>query len=149
MSKILDTQEFLDTICELLQHGQRHVAIPVAGNSMVPFLHHGDMVCLDLVDSPLKRGDIILYQRVGGRYILHRIMKVCKDGSLRIVGDAQQEIEILPSTTMVCARATSVRHKDKTYTPKTLRWWLYAHLWLRLRPFRYLLMGLRRKLHLK
>ncbi|MBQ7346200.1 MAG: S24/S26 family peptidase [Oscillospiraceae bacterium] len=149
MSKILDTQEFLDTICELLYQGKRHVAIPVAGGSMVPFLHHGDMVCLDLVDSPLKRGDIILYQRAGGRYILHRIMKIRPDGTLWIVGDAQQEIEILPSEAMVRARVTSARHKGKTYDPKSFRWWLYAHIWLPLRPFRHLLMGLRGRPRLK
>ena len=60
MARILDTQAFLDTVCELLRQGQRGVAIPVAGGSMVPFLHDGDTVQLELPDTPLKRGDIVL-----------------------------------------------------------------------------------------
>lgn len=146
MPRVLDTEAFLDTVCELLQQGQTHVAIPVAGGSMVPFLHHGDMVCLDLVDTPLKKGDIVLYRRASGRYILHRIKKIRPDGSFILVGDAQQELELLPSREQICARATSARHKGKICDPGSFRWWFYAHVWLWLVPFRHRLMRLREKL---
>ena len=36
MAIVLDTNAYLDTVCELLRQGQRHVAIPVTGGSMVP-----------------------------------------------------------------------------------------------------------------
>jgi len=42
MPWILDTREYLDTVCELLKQGESSVAVPVAGGSMIPFLHHGD-----------------------------------------------------------------------------------------------------------
>lgn len=143
MGRILDTQEFLDMICELLHQGQTHVTIPVAGGSMVPFLHNGDTVCLDLLDSPPRRGDILLYQRAQGRYILHRVVRVRSDGSLIMAGDAQQELELLPSQDMVRARVTSACHKGKACDPGSLRWWIYAHVWMWLLPVRHALMRLK------
>jgi hypothetical protein len=110
---------------------------------MVPFLHHGDTVCLNLLDSAPKRGDVVLYRRESGRYILHRIYRMRRDGSVLMVGDAQQEIEILPSRDMICARVTSARHQGKLCQPGQLRWWFYRRVWLRLRPVRYFLMSLR------
>lgn len=140
MSYVLDTQAFLDMVCDLLRDGQRHVAVPVAGNSMVPFLHDGDTVYLDLLDTPPKRGDIVLYTRLNGRYILHRIQKVLPEGGYIIVGDAQQEREYLPSRDMIHARVTSARSRGKLVRPGMLRWWMYQHVWLWLLPVRYRLM---------
>lgn len=149
MARVLDTQVFLDAVCELLLQGEKSVPIPVAGGSMVPFLHDGDTVFLDLPDSPLKRGDIVLYTRLGGRYILHRIYRVNKDGSFIMVGDAQQELEYIPGREQIHARVTSVRHKGKFYQPGSFHWWFYRHVWLWVTPFRYRLMCLREKFRLK
>lgn len=146
MGRVLDTQEFLDMICELLAQGQTHVTIPVAGGSMVPFLHSGDTVCLDLLDRPAKRGDILLYQRENGRYILHRLVRVRKDGTLIMAGDAQQALEILPGPAHIRAIVTSACHKGKPCDPGSLRWWVYAHVWMWLLPVRHPLMWLREKL---
>ena len=143
MGYVLETEAFLDVICQLLEQGQTDVAIPVAGSSMVPFLHDGDTVCLNLVDSPLKRGDILLYQRENGRYILHRLWRVRPDGSLLMVGDAQQELELRPRRELVRARVSFARHKGKIYSPRSFRWWLYRHVWMWLRPVRHRLMRLR------
>jgi hypothetical protein len=142
MARTLDTQAFLDTVCDLLRQGQHHVAIPVAGGSMVPFLHNGDTVYLDLPDTPLKKGDIVLYTRECGRYILHRIKKVNRDGSIIMVGDAQQELEYLPRREMIHARVTSVRHLGKLIQPGHPRWWFYQHVWLWVVPIRHRLMHL-------
>ena len=149
MSLILDTEAFLDTVCDLLNQGQTDVAIPVAGGSMVPFLHHGDTVCLNLLDTPPRRGDVVLYRRESGRYILHRISRMNRDGSVIMVGDAQQELELLPSRDMICARVTSAWHQGKLCRPGQLRWWFYARVWLRLRPVRHFLMRLRGKKAIK
>ena len=145
MSRVLDTQEFLDNVCQMLAEGRSNIPVPVAGGSMVPFLHHGDTVFLSVPDSPLKRGDIVLYQRSSGRYILHRIWKVRADGSLVMVGDAQQDRELIPSQSQVRARVVSVVHEGKPCFPGSFRWWRYAHIWLWLRPVRHLLMAIRGK----
>lgn len=149
MARVLDTQQYLDTVCSLLQQGERSVAVPVAGSSMVPFLINGDIVYLDRPDGPIQRGDIVLYTRFSGRYILHRVVRVRKDGSLIMAGDAQTELELIPDTGQVHARVTMVRHKGKINTPGQFRWWAYRHIWLWLRPLRPLLMRLRGKLSRK
>lgn len=142
MPYTLDTQAYLDTVCDLLRQGQRHVAVPVAGGSMIPFLHHGDTVYLDLPDTPLKKGDIVLYTRQSGRYILHRIKKANPDGSFIMVGDAQQELELLPRRDMIHARVSYALHKGKRTQPGQPRWWFYQHLWLWIVPLRHRLMSL-------
>lgn len=149
MARILDTNAFLDAVCELLLQGQRNVAIPVTGGSMVPFLHSGDMAYLDLPDSPLKKGDIVLYTRENGRYILHRIKRINKDGSFIMVGDAQQELELLPRRELIHARVTSALHCGKHIHPGQPRWWFYQHIWLNIVPIRHFLMALSGKLKRK
>jgi signal peptidase I len=146
MARTLDTQAYLDTVCELLRQGQCHVAVPVAGGSMTPFLHNGDTVYLDLPTPPLKKGDIVLYTRSNGRYILHRIKKLNPDGSVIMVGDAQQDLERLPRQDMIHARVTSARHKDKLIQPGQPRWWFYQYIWLNIVPIRHFLMILVSKL---
>lgn len=146
MARLLDTQQYLDTVCQLLKQGERSVAVPVAGSSMVPFLINGDTVFLDLPDTPVRRGDIVLYTRGNGRYILHRVYKVNKDGSYIMVGDAHTQPEVISSREQIHARVTEARHRGKLLTPNSFRWWAYRHLWLWLRPFRPALMRLREKL---
>ena len=146
MTRVLDTQAYLDTVCQLLKEGETSVAVPVAGGSMIPFLHHGDTVYLDLPRFPLKQGDVLLYQRSNGQYILHRVIKVNGDGSLWMCGDAQRELEYLPNTTCVRGLVTSACHKGKGNHPGQLRWWAYSHLWRWLLPHRHRLMRLRGKL---
>ncbi len=144
MAHSLDTKTFLDTVCELLQQGSTRVTVPVAGSSMVPFLHSGDTVHLDAVPETLHRGDVILYMRPNGDYVLHRICKLCPDGSLLVAGDAQKRLEILPDRSCVFAIAVSARHKGKIITPSSFHWRFYRRVWLWLRPIRPLFLGLKR-----
>lgn len=146
MTRFLDTQEYLDTVCDLLNQGETSVAVPVAGGSMIPFLHNGDTVYLDLPQEPLKRGDILLYTRSNGQYILHRVIQTNPDGSLWMAGDAQQQLEYLPNRECVRARVTAARHKGKQNRPGGFRWWCYSHPWRWLIRYRHRLMIFREKL---
>ena len=149
MARFLDTQEYLDTVCQLLNQGETSVAVPVAGGSMLPFLHHGDTVYLDLPGASVKRGDILLYTRSNGQYILHRVIQTNPDGSLWMAGDAQQQLEYLPSRDCVHARVTAACHKGRRNRPGGLRWWAYSHLWRWLIRYRHRLMELREKIRRK
>lgn len=145
MARTLDTRAFLDTVCQLLQQGQTHVTVPVTGSSMVPFLYDGDTVYLNAAPEKLKKGDVVLYTRSNGDYVLHRIRKINRDGSLVLVGDAQQFLEHLPSRAQVHGIAVAARHKGKAITPRGFHWWFYRHVWLWLLPWRYRLMASRNK----
>ena len=140
--KIVDTKVYLDMVCALLEEGSSAVQVPVAGSSMVPFLHHGDTVYLAKPDSELRRGDIVLYTRPSGQYVLHRIAKRCRDGSFLIVGDAQTELERVGSAAQIHARVTQALHRGRRMGPDSLRWPLFAIVWLWVRPWRRQIMVL-------
>lgn len=136
--KTVDTKEYLDVICSLLREGRREVSVPVAGSSMSPFLHHGDTVYLDPVEVLPKRGDIVLFTRPSGQYILHRVVKVNADGSYIMLGDAQTQRERIESAASIHGIVVSALHKGKLLTPKSFRWRIFATVWqwvVPLRPF--------------
>ena len=59
------------------------------GCSMQPMLRqHRDVVIIEKITRPLKRNDVVLYRAYGlDKLILHRILKVKRDGSYVIRGD--------------------------------------------------------------
>jgi hypothetical protein len=141
MAKIVDTKEYLDMVRQLLAEGKTDVPVPVAGSSMVPFLINADTVYLNRIEKPLRRGDVVLYTRLSGQYVLHRIVKVNSDGSFIMLGDAQQELERIESRDQIHARATRAVHKGKPMTQSSFRWRFYATVWIWVWPFRRRLMS--------
>ena len=62
------------------------------GVSMLPLIRQGqDQVVLVKADS-IKKGDAVFYQRDDGQFVLHRVVKVKKDGYV-MCGDNQYELE--------------------------------------------------------
>lgn len=87
------------------------VPLVISGSSMTPFLVHGrDTVYLSKVSGPIKKGDMVLYQRSSGRYILHRALKA-EAGSYTMIGDAQTLPEPGITDYQIRAVATAVRRK--------------------------------------
>ena len=135
MAIILDTQAYLDTVCDLLRGGHTHVPVTVAGSSMTPFLDPGDTVFLDFFDRFIETGDILLFQRPGQQYILHRVVRVLPDGMLELLGDAQVRPELVQPN-QVCAIVTGLRRGQKLYDAKSLRWRFFRGPWRYLRRSR-------------
>lgn len=133
--KILSPEEWVAQLPELLEVTQQ-VPLTVSGSSMVPFLVHGrDVVYLSKISCPLKRGDIILYQRKSGRCVLHRICRVEQD-SYCLVGDAQGEIEKGIRREQVLALVTAVRRKGKLLKKGNFCWFFFEKIWLAMIPAR-------------
>lgn len=134
---ILDTQAYLDTVCDLLREGRTHVPVTVSGTSMTPFFDPGDTVFLDLPDRPIRAGDVILFARFGTKYVLHRVIRVFPDGTLELLGDAQVCSErVLPG--QVRAIVTGLRRGKRLYDEGSLRWRFFRGPWRyvrRLRPW--------------
>ena len=136
MSHTLDTRALLDTVVSLLREGQTNIPVPVAGVSMTPFLRPGDTVYLNQLTRPPRRGDILLFTRPGGDYILHRVAAVHADGTLDMVGDGQCGLEPLNDPARIHALVTAARHKEKLMQPGHFRWEFYRIFWLAARPVR-------------
>ena len=70
------------------------ICVTVNGTSMEPFLHHGqDKVFFSKLPEKLRRGDILLFKRADGRYVMHRLYSIDKDGTFSFAGDAQVDLD--------------------------------------------------------
>ncbi len=133
--RTVSPEELIPPLLSLLDQADS-VPLVITGNSMSPFLVHGrDTVFLSRPVFPLKKGDMILYRRAGGAYVLHRICKAA-DHSYCLLGDAQTDIEPGIRREQVLAMVTAVRRKGKLLHPGSLWWEFFRGPWLFLRPVR-------------
>ena len=118
-----------------LQLSQRGSAsLVVTGNSMWPlFRHMRDQVLL-APPAAYGKGDIVLYQRSNGQYVLHRILKKEKETSI-CCGDNQCEKETIQND-WVLAVVTDFYRKGKQYSVTAKGYRLYKWAWMGLFPVR-------------
>lgn len=128
-------EEFMQLLNGVLDD-EAVVPLVVTGSSMAPFLAHGrDTVYLSKITKPVKRGDIVLYQRKNGELVLHR---VCHrdDDNFSMVGDAQEIIETGIRSGQLLAVARAVRRKGKLLSQNSFHWKFYETIWLSVIPWR-------------
>lgn len=130
-------------IREQLQSGGR-APLVVTGISMHPTLRH----CKDLVELvPLerepKRGDLILYQRKNGAYVLHRIVTTPKDGRFICSGDNQWEPENVCADQIIALVDTYIRN-GKHISVDHVATKLWVWFWVGVFPVRKPILKLRR-----
>lgn len=134
----LDTGEYISVLRELVEQG-KEVSVPIFGSSMSPFLGNDrDVIFFSRPTTPLARGDMVFYQRADGSFVMHRILKVRREG-LYIVGDAQVPVEGPVPPSCVFARVTKARRKGKLIEKGNFWWDFFAGPWLTLRPLRPLI----------
>ena len=133
----VDTEEYLNAVSALIAEG-REVTVPVRGGSMNPFLvDNRDCVLLVPVPERLRRGDIVLFRRSSGQYVLHRIVAVRRSrlGGHEPVyfmrGDAQEMTEGPVARAQVRALAARVMRQGRWLTDRDLRVLFFRHLWCR------------------
>lgn len=133
----VDTEEYLNAVSALIAEG-REVTVPVRGGSMNPFLvDNRDCVLLVPVPERLRRGDIVLFRRSSGQYVLHRIVAVrrSRPGGHEPVyfmrGDAQEMTEGPVARAQVRALAARVMRHGRWLTDRDLRVLFFRHLWCR------------------
>ena len=129
--KVLPPELLMDQLLGLLEDTES-VPLVISGSSMIPFLVHGrDTVYLSKVAHPLKKGDMILYRRDNGAYILHRIYRV--DGeTYTLVGDAQTQLEPGVRQDQVLAVVNTVCRKGKILRRGNFWWDFFSQIWIRM-----------------
>lgn len=142
--KKIKSAEMFPVIKEILEGGGR-AWITVTGMSMYPFLREEDD-CVELSPASIdtiKRGDIVLIQRVTGEYILHRVLRRKKE-SFYIIGDAQQWVEGPLMPEQLIAVVTAVKKNKLQFTCQNKFWQLLVTIWINIIPLRHLfLKGIR------
>lgn len=136
----LSMNDITPVITQCIEKGSE-VILTVSGYSMSPFVkNRRDQVVLVKTDSPdkLKVGDVPLYLRENGMYVLHRVVKV-SNGVYTMLGDAQtlKEPGIKPSQIIAVAKAFI--RKGKRYECSGAVYRLYSFLWMTLAPVRNLI----------
>ncbi len=140
-------------IDELLKKGHT-VQFKPNGSSMCPtFASCRDdaIVAPYICGNKLRRGDVVLYRRdnelcYGNRelftpdiLVLHRIWK-CKNRRYYMVGDNQTFVEGPIREEQIIGIMTGMIRKGRMFTTKNLWYRLWSCCWLRLRPFRRVLL---------
>lgn len=137
--------EELVPMLQLQMEGAGSAWLRVTGGSMMPMLYGlRDSVCLQPVGKPLQKGDVILYRRDNGAYVLHRILKV-RGESLTLCGDNQCRTEAVRQT-QVLAVVTAFTRKGKQWTVQQKAYRRYVAFWVAMHPLRWLYIGPRRLL---
>lgn len=138
MKKIVDMKTLEPSIREIIDVGGC-VKLTVTGSSMLPTLVEKRDCVILVKPEKLKKTDIILYQRSNGDYVLHRIVKISKEG-LYLCGDNQTAIEFPIFPQQVIAVVSAIVRKGKFIENSNLGYKISAKIWssfIPLRPFMF------------
>lgn len=137
-------ESLYDVILLQLQNGGK-ANLVVTGVSMKPMLTEGrDTVILMPITADPVAGDIVLYRRDNGKFVLHRIIRVTPEGYL-ISGDNQYKLEEVSRQQMLAVVSAFVR-KGRSHTLREPGYRLYRWAWVKLFWLRKPYIKLRRKL---
>jgi signal peptidase I len=107
----LEAPDFLEQARELLSRNIP-VEIRMSGGSMRPAIEDGDIIIIEPIkDSPVKQGDIVLYQTRFDTAVIHRVVRIEKASSGRSVltrGDASAQADIPASVHRILGRVRQV-----------------------------------------
>ncbi|MED9970561.1 MAG: nucleotidyltransferase family protein [Ruminococcus sp.] len=90
------------------------------GDSMYPIIQQRDLLVIEAVKKPLKTGDVPLYKRDSGQYVLHRIVSV-KNGKYMMKGDNRTFVEKGIADRHIIGVLTAVIRNGKEYPVETVR----------------------------
>lgn len=136
-------EELVPVLLLQLAHGDV-ASLTVTGSSMLPMVTpHRDRVWLKSCPEQLDCGDVILYRRDNGQYVLHRIVKLSQP--MICCGDNQWEEEaVRPDQTI--ALVTAFDRNGKHYTVQAWTYRIYVLMMTRLFPLRRAYIAVRRRL---
>lgn len=136
------TDELMQIVLLQLKNGGV-ATLTVTGFSMMPMLRNmRDAVILIPVSRALEPGEIALFQRDNGRYVLHRVIKVTGEGYL-FCGDNQAELEPVRHDQLM-ALVNGFTRKGKTHSLTEYSYQLYTTACIRLFCLRRSYIAIRR-----
>lgn len=135
-SSPMSTEALLACLYEYQAAG---IAFPltVTGISMVPFLHHmrDSVLLVSPTQRKARRGEILFFRRADGSLVLHRCLKVYKDGSYLLNGDSQQWCEH-PAADQLIGVVETICRKGTYISCDRLSYRLLTAVWMICKPIR-------------
>jgi len=132
------------SVTEILQTYGKYLT-PVCGISMNPLLHEGaDTVVIVPKVGPLHRYEVPLYLRKNGQHVLHRVVRIEKDGYV-MCGDHQLQLEYGVTDEMILGVMEGF-FRGKRYIKTTdFGYRLYVFFWCRVPLVRRICLRLMRR----
>lgn len=114
---------------------------------MNPLIHEkSDLSTISRVpEGGPKKYDVLLY-KVNGKYILHRLIRIKKDGSYIVLGDNRTKVETYVKDDMIIGVLTGLIRKGKTVDLNGFKYKAYVHLWCDCYHVRIFCLKMRNKL---
>lgn len=146
--KTFPNAQLLPEVVKMLNEGHT-VTLPLKGYSMRPFLENGRDKALLIKVQHLRKGDPVLAEVRPGHYVLHRIVAIhsnrvvlCGDGNLANEYCRQKDVR---------ASVIGFYRKGRTTLDRIdgCKWRIYSMIWVNLRPFRRILLGVYRRFWIK
>lgn len=135
----IDTRQYVSVLRKLVEEGHQ-VGMTIIGTSMQPFLvDQRDEIFFQKPQRKLRAGDMVFYQRLDGRYVMHRICKK-KNADYFMAGDHQNILEGPIAEEQIFAVVTDVKRKGRLLDEKSFVWRFYAVVWRYLFPVRGVLL---------
>lgn len=143
MNKIVSMEDIVPLMKEqIINNGE--VTFTPKGNSMLPMLRNGkDIVTLGKPQFPLKKYDLPLYEREGGKYILHRVVDVNNDTYV-MRGDNQFINEPGIKEEQIIGVVKNFTINNKKYSCDSRVYMLYCKVWVNTVRIRRILRIMRR-----
>lgn len=143
MKKVAIPMEELMAVLQLQMETAGSAVLNVTGWSMLPMLHNRrDSVTICPVEARCNRGDVILYRRKSGQYVLHRVLRRTEEGYI-LCGDNQFFTEKVEHDQLL-AVVTGFTRKGKTYSVSHPGYRFYTGIWVFFHPVRWLYLMPRR-----
>ena len=116
---------------DLIQSGlDIPVVIPLHGSSMYPLVRYmRDQVTVRKCCRRILLGDIVLFQRADGQYVIHRVWKTA-DGKVLTMGDNCTHPDFWMPESEVLGLVTHVRRGTRFFCVDTPLWRFWGRIWL-------------------
>lgn len=131
---------------ELAEHGR--LVYTNVGVSMMPLIRERrDVMVIEATKTPPRKLDAVLFVRDGvegrGHYVVHRILKIRRDGRYFIAGDHDTSGEVVAPDHVIGVLTTLTRD-GRPYPFRGFRYWCYLHLWCAPYHFRFFVLKVAR-----
>lgn len=136
MNKQVPMEELIPVFKEILESGGS-VNFTPKGISMLPMLHDNtDIVTLKKADGKLKKYDLPLYYyKPRDKYIMHRVVRVEKDGIYTMCGDNRDYLEKGVTDDDIVALVTDFVRNGKKYSVNNIGYKIYCRYWVNKKMF--------------
>ena len=130
--------------CALSKGGEKMpVEITLDGTSMQPLIRKGrDIVTILPPDGELRIGDIVLFRRADGAYVVHRVYRIEEDRVITL-GDNCENPDPPIHRSRILGNVKTIRRGNRLIETDSASQQRYGRIWMKLLPIRKRILHIR------